>query len=380
MVMGMPANGLLELVWAAPSSMIQPVYSAQVSAGLITRMASVTGSAVGPGPIESLAAYSTNVGMGGMLTERAGVFAAKHDTIASPPTVQVSGAYIEAIGITGGQGYPSPAGAFSAGETFVWSNAMMMANSATSVAAPTTMTYCVPTESSGYLHCYRSDGGMGNSFRVALPMPAASRARLVSMVDSMGSIQFLLELRNNGGVLMCNASPPGGGMTEVTASCSTLTLPVGEAIVSGSVSGQWINEMSICGVSYSSGWWGAFEAISGGSSTLRAGRFTGTTSATELEYAQNVTQHPLAKTALSLAPGACEMLVSRIANNELELRRSRIGSRTSTASSAPIPVHAQSALRSTAVAPRSGMVDEHYVSVVDSSSVVRLYRVAAPCM
>lgn len=383
MVMGMPSNGLLELVWAAPSAMIQPVFAAQVSAGAITRAASATGSAVGPSPIEALSAYSTNVGIGGTLAERAGVFAAKHDTIASPPMVQVSGAYIEGMGITGGQGYPSPVGAFSAGESFVWTNAMMMANPVPSAGVATTMTYCVPTESSGYLHCYRSDGAITSFFfRVALPMPASSRAKLVAMTDSMGAIQFLLELNNNGGVQMCSVAPPGGGVTQVTASCTTIAPVVGEMIVPGSVSGQWINGMFNCagGVTMSGGWWGAFEAINGGTSTLRAGRFTGRTSPTELEYAQDVAQVPLVKTALGLAPGACEMLVSRIAMNQLELRRSRIGSRMSTASSAAIPVHAQSALRSTALAPRSGTVDEHYVSVVDPSSVVRLYRVAAPCM
>jgi hypothetical protein len=385
MGMAMSSNGKLELVWAAPpptpTMMMQHVFSAQVSAGMITRPASMTGSAVGPGPIEALSVYSTNVGMDGML--RVGVFAGTHDSTMSPPTVQVSGAHIEeGMGITGLQGYPSPQEAFPAVESFVWTNAMMMASPVPSASLPTTMTYCVPTASSSYLYCYRSDGMTRLRFRVALPMPESTNAKLVAMTESMGSIQLLLELRSgSGGVQMCSVPLPNVSMAEVTASCTTIAPVGGETIVSGSVSGQWINGVFNCpgGVTMSGGWWGAFEANNGGTSTLRAGRFTGRTSPTALEYAQDVTPAPLVKTALGLAPGACEMLVSRIAGTQLELRRSRIGSRTSTMSSTPISVHEQSALRSTGLAPRSGTVDEHYVSVVDSSSVVRLYRIAAPC-
>lgn len=382
---GIPSNPV-ELVWAPPYVMGTPqhVFSAQVTSASVTRMTAVAGTALGPGPIDVLSAYTTNVGGGGMmLAERFGVFAASH-MMAIEPSMMVSGGVVDTMtGLAAATNYPSPNGTFSAMESHDWNGAAMMANPVPDSAMPTTMTACVPTELSSTLFCYRSSGAAGSfAFRVTLPVAAGNHPRIASMVDSMGAIQWLIEPSNGQSVLMCSAMPPMMPGSTVGASCETVSLPAGTRMAAGSLSGQWLQGPFNCpgSLNYMGGWYGALEELTGMTSTLRAGRFTGATTATNLWTAQSVMTAGSVRTALGIAPGACEMLVTRLADGQLELRRAKIASSMVSAPTNVVRFSAQSNVRSTALAPRGARSDEHFVAVVDDVNAIRLFRIEAPCM
>jgi len=230
---------------------------------------------------------------------------------------------------------------------------------------------------------------MASSFSVDFSVAAvAPGARLVALaVGGPGSgtadrrLQFVLETADNRGYLLCSSASTVPPMTSMdTATCSLVSAIT--TIRPGSLSAQWIDAFNCGGgmMSMQSGWFGALVESGSGMDTLRAGKLGGVIGfrTDRLAMSTSVSMVMDTRTAVSVAPAPCEMLVGRVAAGEVEYRRALL---SGTVVGAPVrfAAHTNSALRAVPLSPPSRTMgaDDHVHAFVDSTNQVNVVVVPA---
>ncbi len=377
MMMDAGAGGAtVELLWAGPRSMSNSthVYSAGLSkvAGVYGgRRLATMGAPLSSGSIATIALGTT--------TNEVGALSLSSTMMMMPPTL--SGALVATD-----TGLQAPTG-FNPPPAWPWAN-VDLSNSALLLLDNTpTVAVCSVPNAGTRMPCYVADSrGMSRTFNLDFGALSLARARLVGfvvasrampMMPMMPLAQVLLELADGQGYARCESVstiPPGGEGSGVNMTCVT-TQVVGGSVRPGSLSAHWIPDgMCGTGARLAGGWYGALAQIVGGVETIVAGALdVASTGALPIRYG-SATDINL-RTAVSVAPMPCEMMIARATGTSLSFVRATLDGASVSPASTPLVIDGNSVVRSTAQAPPSaapGMMptgDDHLFAFIQGSGV-----------
>lgn len=358
----------LELAWAAPSMMMRLAYSARVnSAGMVVRTRESSGRSISPATLQWLQPVRFGAGVS--------VFGLSVDMTGS---LGLNTAVIDAI-----NGLSTPVNGWNAVMGWGMGDVSSPAHSAIATIGGNTpnSTLACYTTTRGSLRCFRNTlvGGSG------APMPgmpfdvtttAGPLGRLLGLAEGgPNQLQFAAETADRTGVAICSFSVAGTPADPTMATCAVARTPMSAPIVAGTASAAWASA-GMC-VNNEQSWYVSLIASTPGGPRLLAGRLAGSTPgfiATINEVASGMDQ----RTAISVSPSQCEMLVVASANDSADFRRVRVtdgqvGLRFTQRMAAGSPV------KLVPQAPSATMGDQHMGAFINASGALSAFRVRASC-
>lgn len=382
--MPMASDPELEVAWAEarmPTSMA----SALLSAGL--RRSGTSYSVVrtpretmpfGAAPLQALALVRN----GGEI----GALGLEEETMMMMRRLRVIGAPISQSTGVGPFTTFNASGPFSMPPTGTLAKNVGFAVVATSPMGPSIVS-CILPPMGNALVCAYSDasGTMTQTFTVdfasaALPMAPRLAGLAIGGPGSgsaQGKLQFVLEWSNGSGYTTCSTMETMPPMTP-TAMGVCRSVPATGRIRAGSLSAQWIDGFNCGGpmmMGMLSGWFGALVAEGDPNDTLRAGKLDSLVLRTgDLPIRADVPANVNARTAVSIAPAPCEMLVARTTTTSaVEYRRAYLAGGT-IGLPVSLPANTNTELRAVPLAPPSSMpgTDDHIHAFVDGANRVNV--------
>jgi hypothetical protein len=383
---GMPMAGEpeLEVAWAGPRSATS-MASVLLSAGLRRSGTSYTvvrapreTLSFGAAPLQTLALVRN----GGEI----GALGLEEETITMMRRLRVIGAPISQTMGVGSFTTFNTSGPFAMPSATTLAKNSGFAVAATSPMGPSIVA-CVLPPTGNALVCAYSDpsGTMTQTFTVDFSVAALPTApRLAGLAiggpgsgSAQNRLQFVLEWSDGNGYTTCSTMETMPPVTP-TAMGVCRSVPATGRIRSGSLSAQWIDGFSCGGpmmMGMLSGWFGALVESGDPNDTLRAGKLDSLVLRTgDLPVRADVLAHMNARTAVSIAPAPCEMLIARTTSaSEVQYRRAYL---TGGMIGLPLsfPANTNTELRAVPLAPPSTTpgTDDHIHAFVDSSSRVNV--------
>ncbi|MBL8683886.1 MAG: hypothetical protein JNK05_32240 [Myxococcales bacterium] len=382
--MPMASDPELEVAWAGPRSATS-MASVLLSAGL--RRSGASYSVVrtpretlsfGAAPLQALALVRN----GGEL----GALGLEEETIAMMRRLRVIGAPISQSTGVGPFSTFNTSGPFSMPPSGTLAKNAGFAVAATSPMGPSIVA-CVLPPMGNALVCAFSDpsGMMTQTFTVDFSVAALSPApRLAGLAiggpgsgSAQGRLQFVLEWSDGNGYTTCSTMETMPPVTP-TAAGVCRSVPATGRIRAGSLSAQWIDGFNCGGpmmMGMLSGWFGALVESGDPNDTLRAGKLDSLVLRTgDLPIRADALANANARTAVSIAPAPCEMLVARTTStSEVEYRRAYLAGGT-IGLPVSLPANTNTELRAVPLAPPSSMpgTDDHIHAFVDGANRVNV--------